>query len=232
MLVVGGALLFRGYLLVNWRTRLISRALDDHSDPGVCRLLFVDYFLISGGFFNATVHLVLFVMVVRLFSAHRDRDRYFLAVLAFLMVLAAAVLTVDSVFLFAFAALSWWRLSRFVLMEMRHAPRKATVSRANRAIGGPIATWRLLLWRVASRSLCCAFFSGGGDLFCPAALFGWLFECILSRYELSTGFSDQVQLGQIGQIQQSSSVVMHIQIDGDKERKLQREMARHHSEQF
>jgi protein-glutamine gamma-glutamyltransferase len=33
---------------------------------------------------------------------------------------------------------------------------------------------------------------------------------------LSTGFSDRVELGRIGQIQQSSSVVMHIQIDDDK----------------
>jgi len=34
--------------------------------------------------------------------------------------------------------------------------------------------------------------------------------------DLSTGFSDRVQLGQIGQIQQSNAVVMHIQISGDK----------------
>jgi protein-glutamine gamma-glutamyltransferase len=33
--------------------------------------------------------------------------------------------------------------------------------------------------------------------------------------DLTSGFSDHVQLGQIGQIQQSNSVVMHIQIDGD-----------------
>ena len=33
--------------------------------------------------------------------------------------------------------------------------------------------------------------------------------------EISTGFSDRVELGRIGEIQQSSSVVMHIQIDGD-----------------
>jgi transglutaminase-like putative cysteine protease len=33
--------------------------------------------------------------------------------------------------------------------------------------------------------------------------------------DISTGFSDQVQLGRIGQIQQSDAVVMHIQIDGD-----------------
>src|SRR3981081_3539893 len=34
--------------------------------------------------------------------------------------------------------------------------------------------------------------------------------------DFSTGFSDRVQLGRIGQIQQSNAVVMHVQIDGDK----------------
>ncbi len=33
--------------------------------------------------------------------------------------------------------------------------------------------------------------------------------------DLSSGFSDHVQLGQIGRIQQSNAVVMHVQIDGD-----------------
>src|SRR6202041_441722 len=33
--------------------------------------------------------------------------------------------------------------------------------------------------------------------------------------DLSSGFSDHVQLGQIGKIQQSNAVVMHVQIDGD-----------------
>ena len=32
---------------------------------------------------------------------------------------------------------------------------------------------------------------------------------------MTTGFSDHVQLGSIGQIQQSKAVVMHVQIDGD-----------------
>ena len=34
--------------------------------------------------------------------------------------------------------------------------------------------------------------------------------------DISSGFSDHVQLGQIGQIQQSNALVMHIQIDGDR----------------
>ena len=46
-------------------------------------------------------------MVVRLFSLQRTRDHYMLAVLSFLMVLAAAVLTVGSVFLFLLRPSCW-----------------------------------------------------------------------------------------------------------------------------
>ena len=58
-----------------------------------------DYLLLSRAFLPATVHLVMFAVVVRTFSLRRDRDYTMLAILAFLMVLASAVLTVDSVFL-------------------------------------------------------------------------------------------------------------------------------------
>src|SRR5947208_3568335 len=127
ILVVGGALLLRGYLLVTKRNWLIPERWTTILTLFYVAFYVADYFLISGAFLNSTIHLVLFVMVVRLFSAHRDRDRYFLAVLAFLMVLAAAVLTVDSVFLFAFAAFILVAVLTFVLMEMRQASSKATV---------------------------------------------------------------------------------------------------------
>ena len=99
VLLVGAALLFRGYLLIRGQTWLVPERWTTVLTLGYVAFYLVDYFLISGGFLNATVHLVLFVMVVRLFSAQRDRDYYFLSVIAFLMVLAAALLTVDSVFL-------------------------------------------------------------------------------------------------------------------------------------
>ena len=102
---LSAALLFRGYLLATHRTLLIPESWTTTLTLGLRGFL-------SGGLLRvlrcvlsaATVHLVLFVMVVRLFSAKRDRDYYFLAVISFLMVLAAAVLTVDSTFLLAFAA--------------------------------------------------------------------------------------------------------------------------------
>src|SRR5262249_11004890 len=81
----------------------------------------VDLFLISGMFVNATVHLVLALMVVRIFSAQRDRDHVFLAILSFLLLLAASVLTVNSAFLIAFIAFLLAAVPTFVLLEIRRS---------------------------------------------------------------------------------------------------------------
>src|SRR5579872_5192759 len=47
----------------------------------------------------AAVHLLLFALIVRLYSARTTRDYMFLALLAFCCMLAAAILTVDTTFL-------------------------------------------------------------------------------------------------------------------------------------
>src|SRR5580693_7391679 len=130
ILLVSAAIAFRGYLLVTRRTLLIPESWTTTLTLAYVAFYLADYFVFSGLFVTATVHLVLFVMVVRLFSAKRDRDYYFLAILSFLMVLAAAVLTVDSTFLLAFAAFMLVAVATCILMEMRRAAAKATV-RAN-----------------------------------------------------------------------------------------------------
>ena len=127
VVLVGIALLARGYFL--------SRRVDIRLSTRWTNLLTLaygvfyaaDYALFSRSFLTATVHLVLFVMVVRLFALDKDRDHYMLAVLAFLMVLAAAVLTVDSVFLFAFTGFMLMSVATFVLMEMRRSGRNANI---------------------------------------------------------------------------------------------------------
>lgn len=214
--LVGSALMFRGYLLIQRRALLIPEAWMTMLTLGYVAFYLSDYFLISGSFLNATVHLVLFVMVVRLFSAHRDRDRYFLAVIAFLMVLAAAVLTVDSTFLLAFAAFMLTAVVTVILMEMAHASHQARVSSkesrdqlAHRHMAFSIAG--------AAPVLAVLILLGGGAIFFALPrIGGGYFSGYNPGREFSTGFSDRVQLGRIGQLQQSNSVVMHIQIDNDK----------------
>ena len=215
--LVSTALLFRGYLLVKQRTVLIPERWTNVVTLAYVAFYLADYGLISRSFLSATVHLVLFVMVVRLFSAKRERDYYFLAALAFLMILAASVLTVDSLFLLAFSVFMLTAVTTFILMEMRHSSARAAIQ----ANGSPDAgTSRRMAISLAGMSplIVVQILIGAAAIFfvLPRVSAGYLSSYAI-RNELATGFSDRVELGQIGQIQQSSAVVMHIQIDGDKD---------------
>lgn len=216
VVLVAAALLVRGYLLATRRSFVIPERWTNLLTLGYVAFYLADYFLISGAFLSSTVHLVLFVLVVRLFSARRDRDYYFLAVISFVMVLAAAILTVDSVFLLAFAGFMLMAVGTFILMEMRRASAKATVH--SRESGD---TWahRHMAFSLAGAAplLMALILLGAAAIFfvLPRVSAGY-FSAYAPGGELTTGFSERVQLGSIGQIQQSRSVVMHIQIDGDQ----------------
>ena len=216
VLLVGAALLFRGYLLIRGETWLVPEHWTAVLTLGYVAFYVVDYFLISRGFLNATIHLVLFVMVVRLFSAQRDRDYYFLSVIAFLMVLAAALLTVDSIFLLGFAGFMLTAVAAFILMEMRHFSAKSAVH-SRESHGGLIYRNMATSLAIASPVLVVCILVGATAIFflLPRVSAGYL-SAYAPGGEITTGFSDTVQLGRIGEIQQSSSVVMHIQIDGDE----------------
>src|ERR1700682_301965 len=79
VLVVTSALLYRGYILAHRRQVILSERWTNLLTIACVGFFIADDFLISRAFLGATVHLVLFVMLVRLFSAQRDRDHYFLA---------------------------------------------------------------------------------------------------------------------------------------------------------
>lgn len=217
VVVVGCALLVRGYHLITHQQFTIPERWTTYLTLLYVAIYFADYLFVSRTFLVATVHLVLFGMVIRLFSLQRARDHFMLAVLSFLMVLAAAVLTVDSVFLFSFAGFLLVAVITFVLMEMRHsvaedhgrAQEPKDTAPYRRMANVLLATAPLLMLMILV---------GGSLIF-------FLLPRVSSRYlsayspgtDLSTGFSNRVQLGRIGQIQQSSAVVMHVEIENDLE---------------
>jgi transglutaminase-like putative cysteine protease len=219
ILLAAAALAFRGYLLAERRPIVISERWTTPLTIAYFVFYAVDYLLLSRGFLAATVHLVLFAAVVRSFSLRRDRDYTMLAVLAFLMVLASAVLTVDSVFLLFFAGFMVMAVATFVLMEMQRSGGAAHFQA--RPSSDPTEHRRLAfsLARVTP-SLVLMILLGAVAMFflLPRMSTGYLGGYSFGT-DLSTGFSDQVQLGRIGQIQQSDAVVMHIRIDGDRDGK-------------
>jgi transglutaminase-like putative cysteine protease len=162
----------------------------------------------------ATVHLLLYAMVVRLLSASTTRDYLFLALLGFSAMLASAILTVDTAFLFFFLVFLALAISTFIGLEMRRsaegavspnlAPRSAAARRLQTALG------------ITSALVAVTVLAAGAVIFfiIPRFNAGYLSGFNLQP-SLITGFSDDVELGQIGEIKKSSAVVMRIKVQGN-----------------
>src|SRR6202050_2155977 len=216
ILLVGSALALRGLLLAERRRVVISERWTTPLTIAYFVFYAADYFLLSRGFLAATVHLVLFAVVVRTFSLRRDRDYVTLAILAFLMVLASAVLTVDSVFLIFFAGFMLMAVATFILMEMRRSGRAAKFQARHSTDAEEHRHLAFSLVQVTPALMLMILVGAAAVFFLlPRMSVGYLGGYSFGT-DFSTGFSDQVQLGRIGQIQQSNAVVMHIQIDGDQ----------------
>ncbi len=215
IVLVGTALAIRGYLLAKRRQFVISERWTTPLAVAYFFFFAADYFVFSRNFLPATVHLALFAVVVRMFALRRERDHVTLAILAFLMVLAAAVLTVDSVFLFSFAVFMMMAVGTFVLMEMRRSGHAANIQARHSNDPQEHRHLAFALARVAPALMLMILIGGGVVFFVMPRMSAGYMGAYSFGTDLSSGFSDHVQLGQIGQIQQSSAVVMHIQIDGD-----------------
>jgi len=224
VIFVSGALLLRGYLILREIPFVIPRRVTAWLAISYVLIFFVDFFLISGrDFVSPAVHLVLFGMCVKLFNVERDRDYVYLALLSFVMILAAAMLTVDSAFLAAFALFVVLAIFCFMAMEMRRSSLAASNS-APLSIPGlrtrrrSISPMQRLSGSLARTTfvMVAAIISAATVLFfaMPRLSGGYLSQYAQSD-ALSTGFSDSVNLGEIGHIQQSSAVVAHVRIDGD-----------------
>ena len=210
MVLVGLALLLRGYHLYRRTTVVIPERLTSYLTLFYFLFYLFDYFFLSETFVSATVHMVLFIMVIKIFSVHRDRDLMYLAVLSFLMVLAAAVLTVDTVFLLTFGLFMLAAMSTFVSMEMRRSERESRViaispqnenkfSRSLYSVAGVLAAFTLVVATVIFFVL-------------PRMNMGGYLQSLGSQTEFVSGFGDTVNLGGIGRIQQSNAAVMHVQV--------------------
>lgn len=213
--LVGLVLFVRGYLLAKNRTVIIPERWTAYLTIGYVAFYIADYFLVSGNFIATTIRLVLFVMLVRLFSLQRDRDHYALAILAFLMVLAAAVLTVDSIFLLSFAFFVLIAIGTFMLMEMRHSANAEVAHAREREATAQHRRMGFALVGISPLILTVVLVGAAAIFFALPRVSSRYLSSYATTSELLTGFSDHVQLGTIGQIQQSTSVVMRVRIDGD-----------------
>lgn len=169
----------------------------------------LDYLYFSQqDFVRATVHLVFFLAVLKILTASTERDYFYLKVLAFLELLAAAVVSVSLNFFFWLALFLLFSIATFSTAEVRRsaAGERQLVRSALVGFG----------WRLSGATLFVAFsvLLLAVTLFfvlprtTRAALQSW----VNPRYHLS-GFSNQVVLGQIGEIRLHREPVMHVRVE-------------------
>jgi protein-glutamine gamma-glutamyltransferase len=154
------------------------------------------------------VHFLLFVMMARLYSATTDRDAFFLAILAFAAILAAAILTVDTSFLVLFFSFLLFGVATFVGMEMRRGGKGAIAP----PFAQPAQERKLArALTLAALSVAAGAIIMGGALFFffPRFSAGYLGRTSLQP-SLMTGFTDDIELGQIGEIKKNPTVVMRV----------------------
>lgn len=158
----------------------------------------------------AAVHFLLFVTLIRLYSVATDRDALFLAMLAFACVLASAVFTVDTSFLAFFLLFLLFAVAVFVGLELRRG--------AAGAVFAPVDADRPRERRFNRALSLAALTVALGATICGAVLF-FVFPRFSAGYfphasmqtTLMSGFTDDVELGAIGDIKKNSSIVMRVQ---------------------
>lgn len=156
------------------------------------------------------VHFLLFVTIVRLYSVTTDRDALFLSMLAFTGVLASAVFTVDTSFLIFFLVFLLFAVAVFVGLEIRKAANGAVFA----SLGADARRERKFYRALSLAALSVAL----GAIVLGSVLF-FVFPRFSAGYfahsgvqsTLMSGFSDDVVLGQIGEIKKNNAVVMRVQ---------------------
>jgi protein-glutamine gamma-glutamyltransferase len=225
MLALPAAMLFKGYRWWHGNGPEISNRAATWLTVGYFIFFPIDLWIISRmlaagsqspGLYAAllaTVHLMLFATIVRLYSAVTVRDYLFLTMMGFTSMLAAAILTVDTVFLAFFFIFLGLAVSTFVGLEMWRSAEGAVT----RPMESGTSAANQLHNALGITSVCIALGSvlGGAVIFLILPRFGGGYVSGLNMQPaMISGFSDDVELGEIGEIKKNSTVVMRVTVDG------------------
>ncbi len=218
--VVG--LLYKGHRWWNHRATELSTRAANWLVTGYLAFFPIDIFVLSriyaagspnpalyGGLI-ASIHFLFFITLVRLYSASTDRDALFLSMLSFAAVLASAVLTVDTTFLALFFVYLLFAVSTFASLELRRGAAEALPAQ----IPNPPEREKRLARALGAAVFCVTIGAivAGGLLFFffPRFSAGYLGRTSIST-TLMSGFTDSVELGEIGEIKKNTAVVMRVQ---------------------
>ncbi|MBX3244750.1 MAG: DUF3488 domain-containing protein [Acidobacteria bacterium] len=160
--------------------------------------------------------MILALSAIKLLQKKADRDWVFLYVMSFFEVLLAAGITISALYLGSFILFVLAMVSTIILFEMRRTESTITASIPSEERGEKLAKPLSISRRlpVVSVLLIAGMIAVAMPMFfLLPRVAGAGIGGNQSRLSTTTGFSDTVRLGGIGEIQQSDEVVMRVRID-------------------
>jgi len=207
IILTAAGLLLRALLIGGFLSFQISERMATILAVSYIGFFGIDYLALSRDFLASTVHLVFFLAVMKILTAHTNRDYLYTAAIAFLELLAAAILSVDLNFFLFLALYLLFAMAAMTSAEIRRSLHKWP------------ATARGRLRRFHPRLALLSTSITIGILGLTAGLFFLLprtaeaaFSRLISHRVYLPGFSDQVTLGEIGDFKTTSRPVMHVAI--------------------
>jgi transglutaminase-like putative cysteine protease len=169
----------------------------------------VDLFYLAYSVLDGMVHLLLFLILLRLFARRRLRDLRDAGLLSFFLLVAAASVSFSVSFLFVFVAFlllgTWMLILDHVVTELEQAGRPGAVATTARQVffRGPLTQVSLVAAAIT--------FSLAAGLFFVIPRVGQAALPLRAQLgRMVTGFSDRVDLGVFGDIESDHSVVMRV----------------------
>src|ERR1051326_4880129 len=215
IVLTAAGLALRGLLICSLvRLEITERAstLATLSYTAFCLL---DYFVLSREFLQATVDLVFFLAVINILTAKSTRDHLYTAVIAFLELLAAAILSINFSFFVFLAFYLLFAIAALTSGEIRRSMFRARIT----ARTGPKRFHPRLAFLSGMITLGILVLTAGMFFILPRTADAAFSRFIPRRFHL-LGFSNQVMLGEIGEIKTTTRPVMHIRVYGDFPRGL------------
>ena len=196
-----------------WRAAIISGAAQLQvperlvTAATIAYMLFapIDYFFISQTWITATVHVVFFVASVKTLTARVARDYLFVAAIAFLELLAAALFSASGTFFLCLAAYLLCAVAALSASEVRRLGRPEFIIAGAGRVRAPA---RLAAFSVVM-TIGVLILTAGLFFLLPRTANAALQFLASNRYHL-TGFSNDVTLGEVGELKSDTRPVMHV----------------------
>ena len=167
-------------------------------------LIPLDFYFYSGNFRTAIVHGVCFLTVIKVLTAHADRDHLYTGAISLVGLIAAALLSAQPAFFLWLTLYIAFAIAAFTSAEIRH---RLGIGTQQAALPKTRIVWRLTLVACAATA---------GILLTTAVIFLLIPRTaraaarLLPNSTRLTGFSNRIDLGGLGKISRDTRAVMHI----------------------